>query len=89
MKNKFNYIADYIFCLLIVQPLQFIFIKIYAEEIFKFNKTKLKEMKKMKLIYFIIHTFIPCSEKHLELHNKGKRSICKKCGRTYFNFQQY
>jgi len=40
MINKLEYILDYIFCLLIVQPAQFIFNKVYVEEIFNFNKTK-------------------------------------------------
>ena len=38
--NKLYYILDYIFCLLIVQPIQFIFYTVYVDEIFSFNKYK-------------------------------------------------
>ena len=43
MINKLSYILDYIFCLLIVQPLQFIFNKVYIEEVFSFKKYEYKE----------------------------------------------
>jgi len=43
MMNKLSYILDYIFCLLIVQPLQFIFTKVYVEEVFNFKKYEYKE----------------------------------------------
>jgi len=37
MKNKLDYILDYIFCFLIIQPIHFIFNKVYVEEIFNFK----------------------------------------------------
>lgn len=36
MRNKLLYILDYIFCLLIVQPIQFIFMKVYVEEVLNY-----------------------------------------------------
>ena len=38
MKNKLSYIFDYLFCLLVIQPLQFIFYIVYVDEIFNFKK---------------------------------------------------
>ena len=45
MKNKLAYILDFLLCLFIIQPLQFVFTKIYIEEIFNFKKDKDKYKK--------------------------------------------
>jgi hypothetical protein len=40
----------------------------------------------LKFIYYIIHTFIKYPDEDLEWF-KDKKATCKKCGRTYFNWE--
>ena len=43
----------------------------------------------MKLLYYIIHSFIECPEGNLEYSCHNKKAICNKCGRQYFVFNKF
>lgn len=40
----------------------------------------------MRFIYYIIHSFMECSDVDLKWF-KDKKATCQKCGRVYFNFE--